>query len=108
MDSGWLGGVATIIAGVLLWWGTRYSVKRTLKSTEGKDRYDQLQEDLAAERKTRQEQVAALMTEISSLRTELRGLQGEKRVALDYVEKLRKHITEEKPPPPPPYPEGMG
>lgn len=108
MDSGWLTGVGTIATGLLAYLGIRLSVNRTLKASAGKDRYDQLQEDLAAERHTRQEQVAALMGEISTLRTEVRGLQGEKRIALDYIEKLRKHITDELAPPPPPYPEGMG
>lgn len=59
--------------------------------------YDQLQEDLNAERKQRQLDVERIHMLIATGRRKD-----------DYIVELRQHIIDERPPPPPPYPEGLG
>jgi hypothetical protein len=107
VDSGLVAAIATFASGVVIWFGTQVGVRRTLKSNEGKNRYDQLQEDLNAERATRTAQVETLMSEIVGLKTELRETRAGTRVRDDYIQILRQYIEERKAPPPPPYPDGM-
>lgn len=60
-------------------------------------RYDQLQEDLNAERVQRQLDIQRIHMLIDA---------GRKKD--DYIVDLRQHIIDQRPPPPPPWPEGLG
>lgn len=71
-------------------------------------RYDQLQEDLAAERKQRQEDVAAERKERQDAVARIHELLGITHIQSDYIGELRQHIFDDKGPPPPEWPEGIG
>ncbi len=49
----------------------------------------------------------AIQDEVVDLRSRLQTVENTQRLTLDYVELLRRHISEEKPPPPPPWPESL-
>lgn len=66
--------------------------------------YDQMQEDLAAERAARMSDRNEFRTEITGLRIEMVGLRAEVRMRDDYIGQLRQHINDRKDPPPPEWP----
>jgi hypothetical protein len=99
--------VASILAPFLVLCGTWLTVKIQHKGKPENALIDQLQEEVAAIRTEKANDMAVMRQDIADLKAEQGKAKRREMIRDNYINRLRQHIADQKPPPAPDWPEGL-